>query len=597
MKPAHLLFCALFLAGCSAILLAPSTAPLEPRPAVFVPGGSFARDTTNGLTAEDRKGLYSLDQGIHWLPVDVLLSLKRPNDSFGIYDELFLARPERLGLYPNVVDPSSDLPLGITASEDPVPMLGINCSTCHTSLIANSKGDFFLVDGGAGQFAIDRFIEGMIKSLVGTLINPAEFEAFYKRYRLRADRRGGLVAAAVEDELDDKGLGEEIRKAYEAKDVGSVMEQLKASEPSGFKAAAFGAPPSPGDLSSRTKVYFYLAKRFVFFFERVKYGTPTEGSKVSASGIGRSNPWSVTKKMFADHLKYIQPGAKAETSVIDGGPINTPHIWDFDRQKWIFWTGVTNSMLERNMAQGIALVTDFEWETMTTTIKIQRLEAVSKAVRKAKAPTWPANLLGAVDADLAAKGKAVYQDKCLKCHDPKQSSQTPGSAEFNYLDVGTDESYYEGQVEMIGKYDLFTDILAPMMTKAKARAKTVEGIADLTPFETGRTPVVWRKPTGNKFVAKPLAGIWATAPYLHNGSVPTIDDLLKPAKDRPKEFYVGGFVYDTKKLGFVTDSSDPRAFKLNTAEKGNSNKGHEFVVEDRAALIEFLKSYDASTTW
>lgn len=597
MKAVHLLILTLFVAGCGAAFLSPSPTPLAPRPPVYVPGGSFAKGVTNGLSADDRKALYSMDEGIHWLPVDVMLSLKKATDKFGVYDETFFEHPEKLGLYPNLVDPTSELPLGITVSGDAVPMGGINCATCHTSLISNADGAFFLVDGGSGQFAIDRMIEGTVKSLVATLINPLEFEAFYLRFRQRADRRGGPVAAALgEDKLDDSGLRDMIEKASKTGDSADVKEKLKSTT-GGFSAGTFGAPPSPGDLSSRTKVFVYLAKRFVFFFEQVKYGGATPGSNVSASGFGRSNPWSVTKKMFGDHLGYIRDGAKPVTPVVDGGPINTPHVWDFDRQKWIFWTGVTNSMVERNMAQGVALLTDFDWPTKASTIKIQKLEAVSKIMRKAKAPSWPKDILGPIDQALADKGKAAFKDKCLKCHDPKASDQGPGAAEFNYVDVGTDTSYYEGQVEKIGSYDLFTDVLAPMMGKVKAKAKTDEGIPDLAPYETGRTPVVWRKPKANAFVAKPLAGIWASAPFLHNGSVPTVADLLKPAKSRAKEFYVGSFVYDPKALGYVSDPSDPRNFKFSTADKGNSNQGHEFTVDDPAAVIEFLKSYDASTTF
>lgn len=272
-------------------------------------------------------------------------------------------------------------------------------------------------------------------------------------------------------------------------------------------------------------------------------------------------------------------------------------MWDFERQKWIFWTGVTNSMVERNLAQGVALVTDFDWPTFTTTIRVKALEDVSKLARKAKAPSWPVDVLGKVDTDLAKKGQTLFKDKCLSCHDPKEASLTPGSAEYNYMDVGTDDSYYQGQIEPIGAYDLFSQVLAPMMTAVKARTAVVEDISDMAPFQTGRTPVVWRKPTGNKFVAKPLAGIWATAPYLHNGSVPTIADLLKPAKERPVDFYVGSFVYDAKTLGYVSDSNDPRCFHLVTTELGNSNQGHEFLVDDPAALIEFLKAYDSTTTF
>src|SRR5439155_20682065 len=59
--------------------------------------------------------------------------------------------------------------------------------------------------------------------------------------------------------------------------------------------------------------------------------------------------------------------------------------------------------------------------------------------------------------------------------------------------------------------------------------------------------------TTRGYIARPLNGVWATAPYLHNGSVPTLDDLLKPAADRPQKFLVGYRVYDADKLGYVCD--------------------------------------------
>jgi hypothetical protein len=90
-------------------------------------------------------------------------------------------------------------------------------------------------------------------------------------------------------------------------------------------------------------------------------------------------------------------------------------------------------------------------------------------------------------------------------------------------------------------------------------------------------------------------GIWATAPYLHNGSVPTIWDLLTPPKDRPKTFSVGQREYDPKYLGLSQEfSTDARHAKFETQLTGNHNTGHDFETnlkpEDKMALIEFLKS-------
>lgn len=74
---------------------------------------------------------------------------------------------------------------------------------------------------------------------------------------------------------------------------------------------------------------------------------------------------------------------------------------------------------------------------------------------------------------------------------------------------------------------------------------------------------------------RPLEGIWATAPFLHNGSVPSIYELLLPADERTSEFYLGRKEYDPVNLGIRTEKF-PGAFKYDTTIKGNSNLGHEF---------------------
>jgi len=77
------------------------------------------------------------------------------------------------------------------------------------------------------------------------------------------------------------------------------------------------------------------------------------------------------------------------------------------------------------------------------------------------------------------------------------------------------------------------------------------------------------------YKARPLDGIWATAPFLHNGSVPNIYALLSPMRERPNKFYLGSLDYDTKKMGYKMIKSK-KFFELDTAITGNSNKGHEF---------------------
>jgi hypothetical protein len=96
------------------------------------------------------------------------------------------------------------------------------------------------------------------------------------------------------------------------------------------------------------------------------------------------------------------------------------------------------------------------------------------------------------------------------------------------------------------------------------------------------------------YKGRPLNGIWATAPYLHNGSVPNLWQLLTPEDLRVKEFYVGSREFDPKNVGFVTDKSEG-SFRFDTTLVGNSNKGHtygtqELTEDQKWELIEFLKS-------
>jgi hypothetical protein len=109
------------------------------------------------------------------------------------------------------------------------------------------------------------------------------------------------------------------------------------------------------------------------------------------------------------------------------------------------------------------------------------------------------------------------------------------------------------------------------------------------------------------YKVRPLNGVWATPPYLHNASVPTVEDLLGDPEKRPAKFYLGSREYDPVKLGYKTDPI-ANGFEFDTSIRGNSNRGHEFrkdfskdkeikgvigpalSADDRKALIEYLKT-------
>jgi hypothetical protein len=122
----------------------------------------------------------------------------------------------------------------------------------------------------------------------------------------------------------------------------------------------------------------------------------------------------------------------------------------------------------------------------------------------------------------------------------------------------------------------------------------LEDLAGVQPNSSlAGTRLTFKEPATIQYAYKgrPLNGIWATAPYLHNGSVPNLDELLKPAPKRVKKFRVGSREFDPDKVGFRMDQGD---FEFDTTLAGNSNAGHEYDVEfseqERKELVEYMKS-------
>jgi hypothetical protein len=620
--------------------------PKDPEPLVDV---TFLADHTNGLSQDERAQYYAMDEGIQYLPVDVMLSLGRPVlpatergplRPYRMYTELFLERPDRLGLVRSpfaAADPGGSLsaPIGISASTDPayVPMAGLNCSTCHTSVItykpAGGPRTGIIVDGGASLFAIDRFTSEMIFALLGTITDADEMEAFYQRYQRRLERRAGPRAPAPGQPAADPGdrpidvaiKSPEFDRYIEgvsayldttaepppAADGGVDLaaEQLKATL--GDMATAPrtslgpGVYPRASDLDTRYKMWRYLVRRLIHFVSLARFAIPPKGTQATPPGLGRSDPWGVTKAMLVSKL----PGLKgSRLREFFNAPVTVPSMWEFEANRWVFWSGVTNSMLERNIAQGVALLSDFNWATNETTVSPRRLEAVSLLARKIEAPRWPEALFGPIDRPLADRGALVFVAECAGCHAPEPpAGAPPGTRELQYRNAGTDPNYVAGQLAPVGGKSLFITLgswLSAVKEGAYARERV--GPEERERFETGRLPVVWRDPQDNSIVAKPLHGIWATAPYLHNGSVQSVRELLTPPAQRKRSFEVGSTDYDPRDLGFVDVAVKYTGYEgtLQTVGlAGNAAAGHvhgtDLGAADKDALIEFLKAYTPAT--
>jgi cytochrome c553 len=182
---------------------------------------------------------------------------------------------------------------------------------------------------------------------------------------------------------------------------------------------------------------------------------------------------------------------------------------------------------------------------------------------------------GTVDMQAAVRGSQIYAAVCAACHgDYTASTQGTKLTQFpNWIgDVGTDRL----------RQSVFDQALAQAVEKTSYK--------DLISVSHGRG-----------YVAPPLTGIWASAPYLHNGSVPTLSALLSPST-RPIKFQVGGHALDFVNVGINlsadgTFASNYAPFAqpvwIDTTQPGRSNAGHrvgeKLTGKEKRDLIEFLK--------
>ena len=217
---------------------------------------------------------------------------------------------------------------------------------------------------------------------------------------------------------------------------------------------------------------------------------------------------------------------------------------------------------------------------------------------------WPATVLGSIDTGKAARGKELFSENCSGCHGIKELPDgTWDVAVVALSKVQTDPRFVDAWAG--ATYDASKLGLGNQVTVWQALPIVVNSVRRQL-YAEAKTPVadqegdtVHEAPCGYK--ARPLIGVWATPPFLHNGSVPTVFDMLSDV--RPAKFIVGSLEYDPVKLGYVEGPS-LAPLVIDTSIPGNGNYGHWFTVEesrpgrigakfsddDKYAIIEFLKS-------
>jgi hypothetical protein len=251
------------------------------------------------------------------------------------------------------------------------------------------------------------------------------------------------------------------------------------------------------------------------------------------------------------------------------GAADFPSLWNQAPREGmqLHWDGDNDSVDERNLSAALGA------GITPVTVDHDGMKRVRDWIWTMPPPPYPF----AIDRAAAARGAAVYAAECQQCHgdhrfrDGVKSGDRLGQV-VNIADVGTDRYRLDSYTATFAanQYMLFPD--------SQYRFKR------------------FRKTGG--YANHPLDGIWARAPYLHNGSVPTLRDLLEPVERRPARFYRGYDVFDQARVGFVSTVAQEggRRFSLHdTAVPGNANAGHLYGTAlpdaDKQAIVEYMKTF------
>ncbi len=544
---------------------------------------------------EQRQTYYFTPQGtqVKGLRYEWFQALELP------FSEQRFASPEYLARFGFLVDPQQkasannpgNLPVGFARHQNPgnasEHYLDITCAACHTGEL-RFKGQAVRIDGGTAQHVLPSsvptlrggsFGQALVASLALTYYNPWKFERFARQV-----------------------LGDD----YEAR-----REQLRSE----FKTS----------LNTFVKVAWNDTHRGLY---------PTEEGPGRTDAFGR-----IANATFGDAI------SPANYRVADA-PVDYPQLWDMWTFDWVQWNGSAQQPMARNIGEALGVGATLNFfdangqplqgaARYPSSVRVRDLHAIEETLQQLKPPTWPEDLFGAIDKPLAARGRALFAENCAGCHVPRQSQEgerwvqhlhmipvevigTDPNAANNIASHRFDLSALQWDVNELKKMDvkLHPEPKEPLdlsqLSVAKGLAYVTAFVenrayrdAQITPEEEPRMdgfglPIGVREKVAYK--ARPLAGVWATAPFLHNGSVPSIYQLLSPQDERSTTFYKGTLEYDPRHLGYRTEPFT-NGFLFDTRISGNHNSGHEFRAgargngvigrllqpEERWALLEYLK--------
>ena len=307
----------------------------------------------------------------------------------------------------------------------------------------------------------------------------------------------------------------------------------------------------------------------------------------STWGPGRVDTFNAPKALLNFPMDHADPRELM-------GNCDFPSVWNQGPRKGmqLHWDGNNTSVDERNLSAA------FGTGAYPPILDTDRVLRMAKYLETAQPPGYPYP----IDKALAARGKPVYKEFCTRCHGMPQPPFRNHAPKDGECDHSGPDSECVGTVVPIDKIgtdpnrlNSYTWLLAVNQSTLYAGYEKDWGFDPPYPQRFQH----FRKTNG--YASMPLDGIWLRAPYLHNGSVPNLRELLEPSSARTKLFYRGNDVFDPQNVGFVSniaEQSGQQFFRFDTTQRGNGNQGHEgpaygteLAADDKRALLEYLKTF------
>ena len=526
-------------------------------------------------TDEDREYFYFTDQGSRLLPYEFFLNLEHAESNQRLSSPENMLRYGFLPIQASKSNPDG-LPIGLTRNKD---FMGPTCAACHTQQLKYNN-QFIRIDGGQAFIDLPMFLDEIVQSMEKTLADENKFNRFTTKIYGKSgtqDKRDNLKLR-LQEQYD-------IRKDYNNRNHSDLTYGYSRLD-------AFGGILNQG---------LYL------------------------TGV-------------KDNINT--PNA----------PTSYPYLWDTPQHDYVEWDGSqTNSSLgalARNIGEVLGVFGDITPETTKwlgfydagykSSIQASNLRGLEKVVAKLHSPLWP-DAFPEIDNDLSKRGRGLYEKHCLSCHldidrtDPDRKIQVRMSSleviqtdplmATNAISFKGETGIFEGRKrfyavgEELGEEAPALYIVNNMMVGvlknnpvqvllAKRDAKNLGHPDEIHPPKYLDGKIVKKgEEVSDKtllaYKARPMNGIWTGAPFLHNGSVPNLYQLLLPAEKRDKTFYIGTWEFDPVNVGYVSTKT-PGAFLFDTTLGGNSNAGHEygtgeygtdpFTEDEIWALIEYMKT-------